>query len=46
MQCPCLPSSHREDWGPEDSSGKPDEAFLETIRQIEEKVLDPRDRMQ
>ena len=40
VHCPFLPCSHREDWGLEDPSGKCDEAFLETIRQIEAKVLD------
>ncbi len=40
VQCPFLPCSHREDWGLEDPTGKDDEAFLETIRLIEEKVLD------
>ena len=39
VQCPMLPCSHREDWGLEDPSGQPDEAFLETIRKIEEKIL-------
>jgi len=45
VQCPNLPCSHREDWGLEDPSGKCDEAFLETIQRIEEKVLDLRERM-
>jgi arsenate reductase len=45
VQCPFLPCSHREDWGLEDPSGKSDEAFLETIRLIEEKVLNLRERM-
>ena len=45
VQCPYLPCSHREDWGLEDPSGKPDAAFLETIRLIEEKILDLRDRI-
>ena len=45
VQCPFLPCSHREDWGLEDPSGKEDEAFLETIRLIEEKVLDLKARM-
>ena len=44
VQCPFLPCSHREDWGLEDPSGKSDEAFLETIRRIEEKILDLRIR--
>ena len=39
VRCPYLPCSHREDWGLEDPTGKPDEAFLETIRLIEEKIL-------
>ena len=45
VQCPFLPCSHREDWGLEDPSGKADDAFLETIRIIEEKVLDLRRRL-
>ena len=45
VQCPFLPCSHREDWGLEDPSGKCDEAYLKTIRLIEEKVLDLRERM-
>ena len=45
VQCPYLPCAHREDWGLEDPSGKPDEAFLETIRLIEEKVLDLKTRL-
>ena len=40
VECPYLPCSHREDWGLDDPSGQSDEVFLETIRQIEEKVLD------
>ena len=45
VQCPFLPCSHREDWGLEDPTGKSDEAFLETIRLIEEKVLDLKSRL-
>ena len=45
VRCPFLPCSQREDWGLEDPSGKSDEAFLETIRLIEEKVLDLKARM-
>ena len=45
VQCPFLPCYHREDWGLEDPTGKSDAAFLETIRLIEEKVLDLRDRL-
>ena len=46
VQCPFLPCTHREDWGLEDPTGKGDEAFLETIRRIEEKVLELKSRMQ
>lgn len=45
VRCPFLPCAHREDWGLEDPSGKPDAAFLETIRLIEAKVLALRERM-
>ena len=46
VHCPSLPCSHREDWGLDDPSGKADEAFEETIRLIEEKILDLKNRMQ
>ena len=39
VQCPLLPCSYREDWGLDDPSGQPDDVFLETMRQIEENVL-------
>ena len=45
VQCPFLPCSHREDWGLSDPTGKGDEAFLETIQQIEEKILDLKQRL-
>ena len=40
VRCPFLPCSHREDWGLEDPTGKSDEAFLKTIRLIEQKILE------
>ena len=40
VQCPFLPCSHREDWGLEDPTGKNDEAFVATIRAIEEKIIE------
>ena len=46
VQCPFLPCTHREDWGLEDPTGKCDEAFLETIRLIEKKILDLKFRLQ
>lgn len=39
VQCPFLPCKWREDWRLEDPTGKSDEAFLETIQQIEQKIL-------
>ena len=45
VQCPYLPCLHREDWGLEAPTGKRDEAFLETIRLIEEKVLELKERL-
>ena len=45
VQCPFLPCSQREDWGLEDPTGKGDEAFLETIRIIEEKILALKERL-
>ena len=45
VRCPVMPCSHREDWGLEDPSGKSDDAFLKTIRLIEEKVLDLKARL-
>ena len=45
VQCPFLPCSHREDWGLEDPTGKNDEAFVATIRAIEEKIIDLKSRL-
>ena len=45
VHCPMLPCKHREDWGLDDPTGQPDEVFLETIRKIEEKILNLRDRI-
>ena len=45
VQCPNIPCSLCEDWGLEDPTGKDDDAFIETIRLIEEKVIDLRARM-
>ena len=45
VSCPTLPCRHREDWGLEDPTGQPDEAFEATIQAIEQKVLDLRSRI-
>ena len=46
VRCPMLPCQLREDWGLEDPTGKSDEAFLQTIALIEEKMLDLKARLQ
>ncbi len=38
VQCPYLPCKHREDWGLEDPTGMPDEAFIQTAETIKEKL--------
>ena len=45
VRCPFLPCELREDWGLADPTGQPDEVFRETIRQIEEKILELKDRL-
>lgn len=40
VRCPFLPCSLREDWGLEDPTGLTDEKFLETIRLVEQKILE------
>lgn len=46
VECPWLPSRHREDWGLADPTGGPDSLFDETARDIEQKVLDLKRRVQ
>ena len=45
VQCPSLPCRMREDWGLEDPSGRSDEIYLDVIKRIEEKILDPKKRL-
>lgn len=45
VECPWLPSKHREDWGLDDPSGKNDATFLYTMKTIEEKVLNLKERI-
>ncbi len=45
VKCPYLPSSFREDWGLEDPTGKSDEEFIRTAREIEKRILDLRERL-
>ena len=39
VSCPNLAGQYAENWGLDDPSGQSDEVFLDTIRQIEEKVI-------
>ena len=45
VQCPNLPCQWREDWGLDDPSGQPDEAFLETMRRIEAQIWKLKERL-
>ncbi len=45
VNCPIFPCSHREDWGLADPTGQADEAFLDVMVRIEEKVLDLKARI-
>lgn len=45
VECPYLPSLHREDWGLDDPTGKPKGVFIETAKTIESKVIDLADRI-
>lgn len=40
VECPYVPTKHREDWGLEDPSGGPKSGFEETRDIIKEKVID------
>ena len=42
VDCPSLPCKHREDWGVDDPTGKPDKEFERVIQMIENKILDLR----
>ncbi|WP_397428520.1 arsenate reductase ArsC [Proteiniclasticum sp.] len=46
VECPNLPSKHREDWGLDDPSGKPDEAFHMIADLIKEKIIDLKERIE
>lgn len=38
VNCPWLPSKHREDWGLDDPSGLSDDEFIKTAKLIENKI--------
>lgn len=39
VSCPYLPYQERYDWGLDDPTGKNDAAFIEVIKEIEQKIL-------
>ena len=45
VQCPMLPSKHREDWGLVDPTGKSEDDFIHTAKIIEQKVIDLKNRL-
>lgn len=45
VACPYLPSTHREDWGLEDPTGKSDEEFRKVIAVIEEKIKELKEKI-
>ena len=46
VDCPYLPSKHREDWGLDDPSGKGKETFENTLKLIEEKIINLKQRIE
>lgn len=44
VNCPWVPCKHREDWGLDATTGKPEEEFIKTARIIEDKVRDLKER--
>lgn len=45
VHCPILPSQYTENWNLEDPTGKSDEEFLVTIRTIEQKILQLKEKL-
>lgn len=45
VTCPYLPGALHFNWGLDDPSGKSDEAYLEVMRRIEQKVIGLRDTL-
>ena len=45
VRCPNIPCRWREDWGLEDPTGQTDEVFMDTIRKIEEKILELKEKL-
>lgn len=46
VECPFIPTQHREDWGLDDPSGHLDDAFIQTAEIIKKNVIDLRKRIE
>ncbi len=46
VECPYLPTKHREDWGLDDPSGGPKKDYIQTAKIIQEKMLNLRKRIE
>lgn len=46
VECPYVPSKHREDWGLEDPTGKGKAEFVKTAKLIEKKILELKKRIE
>lgn len=46
VACPQIPCKHREDWGLDDPTGKGRQVFVDTVKVIEGKILDLKDRVE
>lgn len=46
VECPFIPTQHREDWGLDDPTGHPDQVFIEIANIIRRNVLDLRKRIE
>jgi len=46
VECPYLPSKHREDWGLSDPTGKGDDDFIKVMEKIKSNILDLKARIE
>ncbi len=45
VECPFIPTQHREDWGLEDPTGQSEQAFIDTMHLIEDKIKHLKERI-
>lgn len=45
VACPYLPCKYREDWGLEDPTGKSEAEFIKTAKNIEQKVIELKNKI-